>query len=180
MNHLEQLVGEWYEYSGYFVRRNVLVGKRRKGGYECELDVVAFHPNSGHLVQVEPSLDAQSWQQREERYRKKFEAGRKYIPELFSGIQIPEEIEQIALFVFASDANVKELAGGRVAIASEFYGDIIRRLRGKRVAKEAVPEQFPLLRTIQYCLEYEKELFGQMRSNNDSRPSQFRFIRSDG
>lgn len=42
-NHLEQLVAEWYEHSGYFVRRNVLVGLRRNGGYECELDVVAFN-----------------------------------------------------------------------------------------------------------------------------------------
>ena len=39
-NHLEQLIAEWYEFQGYFVRRNVLVGKRSKGGYECELDVI--------------------------------------------------------------------------------------------------------------------------------------------
>ena len=25
-NFLEQLVAEWYEYQGYFVRRNVMVG----------------------------------------------------------------------------------------------------------------------------------------------------------
>ena len=43
-NYLEQLVAEWLEYQGYFVRRNVLVGKRAAGGYECELDVVAFNP----------------------------------------------------------------------------------------------------------------------------------------
>lgn len=166
MNHLEQLVGEWYEYSGYFVRRNIFVGKRPKGGYECELDVVAFQPNSGHLIQIEPSLDAHSWTKREERFKKKFEAGRKYIPELFAGIDLPQEIEQIALFVFASTSSVKELAGGRVAIASEFYGEIVRDLRGKRVAKEAVPEQFPLLRTIQYCLEYESDLFENKNSTN--------------
>lgn len=59
-NYLEQLVGEWYEYRGYFVRRNVLVGKRAKGGYDCELDVVAFHPAKHHLVQIEPSMDADS------------------------------------------------------------------------------------------------------------------------
>ena len=42
INFLEQLIAEWYEYRGYFVRRNVLVGRRLKGGYECELDIVAF------------------------------------------------------------------------------------------------------------------------------------------
>src|SRR5690554_419807 len=42
MNHLEQLVAEWYEYRGYFVRRNIQVGPRANGGYECELDAVLF------------------------------------------------------------------------------------------------------------------------------------------
>lgn len=180
MNHLEQLVGEWYEYGGYFVRRNVLVGKRSKGGYECELDVVAFHPSARHLVHVEPSLDTASWEERERRFAKKFEAGRKYIPEILSGVDIPEEIHQIALFAFASNSNVKELAGGRVATTSEFYGEIVAELRGQRVAKQAVPEQFPLLRTIQYCLEYETQLFGQVSSNNTLQPTPFRYVSREG
>ena len=166
MNHLEQLVAEWYEYSGYFVRRNVLVGRRPNGGYECELDVVAFNPKNGHLVQVEPSLDADSWERRAQRFQKKFEYGRRSIPQLFSGVEIPEDIEQIALLVFASNANVKELGGGRVATGSEFYAEIVAGLRGKRVAEQAVPEQFPLLRTIQYCCEYESLLFGKEGSSN--------------
>ena len=58
-NYLEQLVAEWYEYQGYFIRRNVLVGKREQGGYECELDVVAFHPETKQLVHIEPSTDAE-------------------------------------------------------------------------------------------------------------------------
>jgi hypothetical protein len=37
VNFLEQLVAEWYEYQGYFVRCDVYVGKRPTGGYECEL-----------------------------------------------------------------------------------------------------------------------------------------------
>jgi len=77
MNHLEQLVGEWYEYQGYFVRRNVWVGPRAEGGYECELDVVTFHPSINHLVHIEPSMDARSWIKREERYKKKFAPGKK-------------------------------------------------------------------------------------------------------
>ena len=166
MNHLEQLISEWYEYNGYFVRRNVLVGKRPRGGYECELDVVAFHPSTKHLIQVEPSLDAHSWDKREERFSKKFAAGRKYIPELFSGIDIPTEIEQVAVFVFASKANNTSLAGGKVELASDYYERIVNELRGKKVAKEAVPEQFPLLRTIQYCCEYESLLFQKNSSNN--------------
>ena len=33
MNHLEQLVAEWLQYNGYFVRVSVPVGPRPKGGF---------------------------------------------------------------------------------------------------------------------------------------------------
>ena len=42
-NHLEDLTAEWLEFNGYFVRKSVLVGRRDKGGWEGELDVVAVH-----------------------------------------------------------------------------------------------------------------------------------------
>lgn len=115
MNHLEQLVAEWYEFRGYFVRRNVAVGKRLNGGYDCELDVVAFCPARHHLVHLEPSMDANPWAVREKRYAKKFEAGRKHIPGLFgNNIALPDTIEQIAVLGFASNANVKTLGGGLI------------------------------------------------------------------
>ena len=41
----------WDEFQGYFIRRNILVGKRTKGGYECELDIVAFNPLTKHFIQ---------------------------------------------------------------------------------------------------------------------------------
>lgn len=156
VNHLEQLVAEWYEYRGYFVRRNVWVGKRAKGGWECELDVVAFDPKKKHLVQIEPSMDADSWQKRIERYTKKFTAGRKYIPELFEGVQLPSKIEQIALFGLGRTHGRETIAGGRVMSAGELYKDIISELVKHRVASAAVPEQYPLLRTIQFCCEHRK------------------------
>ena len=154
MNHLEQLVAEWYEYQGYFVRRNVQVGPRPRGGYECELDIIAFNPERQHLVHIEPSMDADSWAKREVRFSKKFSAGKMYIPKLFEGLELPHNIEQIALFGFASNANVKKLAGGRVMTTSELFAEIVANLADKKIAKAAVPEQFPLLRTIQFACEH--------------------------
>ena len=61
MNVLEELVSEWYEYQGYFVRRDIKVGKRATGGYEGELDIVAFHPVSRKIVHIETSMGAESW-----------------------------------------------------------------------------------------------------------------------
>jgi hypothetical protein len=159
MNHLEQLVCEWYEYKGYFVRRNVHVGKRGNGGWECELDVVAFNPKTKHLVHIEPSMDANSWEKREARYSKKFESGRKYIPQLFTGIEIPDHIEQIALFGLGAKSNNRTLAGGQVWMASDLLLQITETLSKLRIEKAAVSEQFPLLRTIQFVCQNQKILF---------------------
>ncbi len=37
MNFIESLIAEWLAYNGYFVRRNVKVGRRPEGGWEGEL-----------------------------------------------------------------------------------------------------------------------------------------------
>lgn len=152
-NHLESLVAEWYEFRGYFVRRNVQVGRRPNGGYECELDVVALHPEQRSLVQIEPSLDTYAWAKREDRYSKKFEAGRRYIPELFPGMAIPQYIDQIALFVYGGGER-KCIAGGRLVFIREFMEEIRTGIRVRQVAKAAIPQRFPLLRTLQFAANY--------------------------
>lgn len=156
MNHLEQLTAEWYEFRGYFVRRNVQVGRRLKGGYECELDVVAYCPSKQHLVHIEPSMDANTWAVREARYAKKFAAGEKYIRDVFKGIDLPDDIEQIALLGFASNANVKALAGGKIITSAQFLQEITSGISALKIASAAIPEQYPLLRTIQFAYQHRK------------------------
>lgn len=152
-NHLEQLVHEWYEYNGYFVRSNVKVGPRPQGGYEGELDIVAFNPESGEIVLVEPSNDALSWIKREMRYERKFSLGKRFIPGLFPKSQ--SRLDQIALLVYASkDAHGKELGGGRVCTIGGFLDEIWAKLLVKPPRSGAVPENYPLLRTIQFVLHF--------------------------
>jgi hypothetical protein len=153
-NHLEEIVSEWYQLQGYFVRRNVQVGPRPQGGYECELDVVAFHPGLRKLVHVEPSLDADKWEKRKLRYAKKFAAGRRYIPGLFEGLALPSEPDQIALFVFGGGANRTSLEGGRVVFIKEFMREVLGTIRKRRVNSSAIPEEYPLLRTLQFAAQY--------------------------
>lgn len=163
INFLEQLVAEWYEYRGYFVRRNVPVGKRTKGGYECELDIVAFDPVKHHLVHIEPSMDAESWEKRELQFKKKFDAGLKYVPGLFPGLELPEEIEQIVIFAFASRVNHPTLAGRKVMLVSDLMREIMEDLSDKKIASAAVPEHHPILRTLQFVVEYRKKVFDTLR-----------------
>jgi hypothetical protein len=158
-NYLEQLVSEWYEFQGYFVRKNILVGKRKKGGYECELDVVAFHPEKFHLTHIEPSMDASSWELRKKRYEKKFKAGKKYIPGMFAGMNIPVNIDQIALFGFMGKKHRQFLSGGKVITIAELLRDICDNTKSYRTATNIIPEQYPLLRTIMFMTEHRKDIF---------------------
>lgn len=153
-NHLEDLVAQWYQFQGYFVRRNIQVGRRPRGGYECELDVVAFHPQERRLVHIEPSLDAHSWAQREARYAKKFAAGRKHIPTLFEGLNLPDNLEQIALFVFGGGRKGDSIGGGKILYIDEFMRDLLKKIRPRRMAHAAIPEEYPLLRTLQFAAQY--------------------------
>jgi len=158
-NFLEQIVAEWFEFRGYFVRRNINVGRRPKGGFESELDVVAFHPGKRHLVHVEPSMDADSWDQREKRFGAKFAAGRKHIPTLFSGFDLPK-IEHIALLVFAGEQGHATLGGGKVLLIKDLMHEIRTDpewgLAARSVRNKAVPEQYVILRTLQFAANYWK------------------------
>jgi hypothetical protein len=150
MSHLESLISEYLEWQGYLVRRNTKVGRLGHGGWEMELDVVGFHPRDKHLIHYEPSIDALSWEKREARYRKKFEAGKRYIlKDLFGWLPEDTKIEQVA--VFPNHPKGRDaIAGGRIVSVDEFMSEV-----KKRVAKcgpmlcSAISEQYPLLRTIQ-------------------------------
>jgi hypothetical protein len=154
VNYLEELIAEWYEYQGYFVRRNIPVARRAKGGYECELDVVAYHPVRKHLVHLEPSMDADSWATREKRFGRKFEMGLKHIPTIFEGLDLPDEVEQIAILVFASKRNHQTVGGGKLILIDELLEEIFAHLKSKELTSSAVPEHLSILRSFQFVTEY--------------------------
>jgi len=150
MNHLEELLAEWYDYKGYFVRRNVKVGPRSKGGYEGELDIVAFDPEHSHLVHIEVSSDANSWEEREKKYSTKFRLGKEHIPKMFQHFNIPDIIDQRAVFLLASKVSRTIVGSGTLYLVSDYIKEIKQHIQEhKPIATSAIPEQFPLLRTLQ-------------------------------
>jgi len=161
-NFLEELVAEWYEYKGYFVKRNERVGRRAKGGHEGELDVVAFNPETKHLIHVETSTDADSWDNREKRFAKKFASGAKHIKALFEGLTVPDEVERKAIFAFGSDKNHKTIGGGQVVLAEDYILEILRELKGTSFLSRAVPEKYPILRVLQMITEHRVKVVEEL------------------
>lgn len=150
MSHLENLIAEYYDWKGYLVKRNIKVGKLSHGGWEMELDVIAFDPHTNHLIHLEPSIDAHSWATREERFNKKFASARKYIlSEVFTWLDPNIKIEQVAVLV-SHPKDRDFLAGARIVSIDELLSEIREKIIGCGiVAKNAIPEQYPLLRTLQ-------------------------------
>ena len=150
MSHLEDLIAEYYDWCGYLVKRNIKVGRLKHGGWEMELDVIAYDPHSKHLIHVEPSIDAHSWEMREKRFTKKFKAAKKYIfSDVFTWLDKATPIEQVAILI-VHPKNRDKLAGGRIKSIDEFLAEVRDAVSEQGlVAKNAIPEQYPLLRTLQ-------------------------------
>lgn len=155
-NYLEQLAAEWYEYRGYFVRRQLMVGQKSSGGYEGELTILAVHLERGDVVHVEPSMDAHSWEKREARYRARFDLGRRFIPDLLGGKYKAGPLRQVALIGLGSSTNHPNLGGGEVLSLGDFLAQILNAFRGGELAGQPVPQQYPILRTLQFVADNHK------------------------
>src|ERR1700730_163608 len=125
MNHLEQLVAEWLQYNGYIVKVSVMIEKRiGKGGYGAELDVERFNPVSKHLIHVECSLDADSWEKRDAKFTKKFERQEGYLNDAFKGLPLPpEKPDQVVLLQFGGSDRLK-VGGARLVTGRQFIREI--------------------------------------------------------
>lgn len=106
-------------------------------------------PLRQHFLHVECSIDAHNWDERETRFRKKFDAGLKHARDLFSGMTLPTKLDQVIIHGFASAPDKhRTIGGGRLVTSGELTAEIINGLP-QNLWKNAVSEQFSLLRTLQ-------------------------------
>jgi len=157
VNHLEQLVAEWLQYNGYFVRVAVQVGPRQQGGFEGELDVVAIHLERQHFLHVECSLDALSWPKREARFAAKLDRGKRFVRDVFRGVTLPEVLEQVVILQVTSGGG-RDIGGGRVITVRELIHEIYDGIKNTSPLSGAIPSNFPLLRTLQLAADASRPL----------------------
>lgn len=156
MNFLEQLLAEWYQYKGYYVRQNIRIGKRTQGGYAGEIDILAYDPKTKIIIHIEASSDTYSWETRKEKFERKFRVAKEEIPFLFQDFEY-KEIQQKAIFLFGAKSR-EEIGGGKLYLASDIMQEIYNDLKDKSILKEIVPENFMLLRTIQVFVSSMKKM----------------------
>ena len=150
MSHLESLIVEYLDWQGYLVRRNTKVGRLKHGGWEMELDVIAYNPHTNDLVHYEPSVDAHTWETREARYKKKFSAARRLVfSEVFSWLKPETPLRQIAVFP-SHPKSQDTIAGASIMSIDELVAEIRLKVVERGVMRSnAISENYPLLRTLQ-------------------------------
>lgn len=155
MNFLEQFAAEWYQYKGYLVRTNIKFGKRSRGGYKGEMDIIAFKPEENEFIHIETSTDSSSWGNRKKIFTKKFSNAREHYREAFSfkteGIR-PKKVVIAGL----SRTNQENPLGSDTEFISipDFIQKIVTEMSGKNPRNDAMPESYPLMRAIQYAVNF--------------------------
>lgn len=158
MNFLEQLAGEWFTYKGYFVRTNIKRNKRSKGGWDNELDVLAYSAKVSELIHVESTWDANSWTERKDRFLKKKFVYTHADYEALVGAKIAR-VRKLALVGLCQSAKA-DLNWGEsieVVLIPHFIASIAKELVTKDPLNDIVPEGFPRLRAMQFALWYGAE-----------------------
>lgn len=129
--------------------------KREKGGWDVELDVLAYDPSNGTLLHVETSGDAASWAKRKRQFlAKKFILKREEY-EAILGCKV-SKIKKIAVVGYPRSTKV-DLNWGQdieVVLIPVLIARIAEKLHLQHPTKEAVPEGFPILRAMQTVLAY--------------------------
>jgi len=152
-NFLEQLTAEYYSHMGYFVRTNVKFGLRKQGGYEGEMDVIAFHPESLTLLHIETSMDSDSWEKRRKKFQKKFSLAEPYYRELFKfEINKIKKMAIIGLSVPEKPVDLWDIVP--VKFIPYFIEEITDYLSQYSPLNHIVPENFPLLRAMQFVIHF--------------------------
>ncbi len=145
-NVLEELVREYYEYKGYFIKSNVRFNKLQTGGYKGEIDILAYNPEVEEMLHIECSMDAKSKEDESKMAEKKFPVDldyKKLFPFKF------KEVRKIYILGQSKEqSEIKMLEGIEVKNLGPFIREVYEEIE-KDIFKKIVPEAYPLLRTMQ-------------------------------
>ena len=153
MNFLEQLVSEYYQHRGYYVRVNVRALKRLQGGWDGELDVLAFHPQNNELIHVEPSWDSHKWDKREARFRKKFRYTKKMYEDIL-GLPINKLRQRAITGGTLKIPKNTDWGSIEVLTVPMFISEVKTYLLDKRPSEKVIPENLLCLRSMQFTIHY--------------------------
>jgi hypothetical protein len=149
VNTIEQVIAEWYDLKGYFIRRNIIRPSPHRG--QSDLDLVAFHPNTKHMIHIEGSTEVPrgGWTAVKTKMEKKFALDRTYLETLYPNLPVEQ------LFVYYKQVPDEQLYGGiKVLAFPDLLIEIRTYLETHRLEEKKIPEGFPLLRVLHHAAQF--------------------------
>ena len=147
INTIEQVVAEWYDLRGYFIRRNIMRPNPPRG--QTDLDVVAFHPNTRHMIHIEGSTASERWSAVKLKMEAKFPLDRAYLARLYPDLPLEQ------LLVYYRRVPDEHLDSGiRILAFPDLLSEIRAYLKTHRLDERKVPEAFPLLRVLHHAAQF--------------------------
>ena len=145
-NYLESLATELYRYNGYWVHSNVRPSQLGIADSKREFDVIALLPNAA-LVHVEASSEYFSQSAESECLKKFAGLDEPVLRRLFPGVEIPAKRLKISLW----EDGPREIAnpGAFEVLLLRNFISIIHQSLPVDYRTRSVPQEFPILRTIQ-------------------------------
>jgi len=144
MNVFEQLVSEWYEYQGYFVRRNNTIG-------HAELDALAYLPDKRLVVHIETGKDAETGPSVDAKILRKM----RFLPAEYAralNCQV-DDVKKIAIYGWQrTKAKPRQLGDVTVITLADFVRDINDTLKRLNTRVETITQNYPLLSAMQWSL----------------------------
>ena len=156
MNFLEQLTAEYYQHQGYYVRLNVRVLPRPNGGFDGELDVLAFEPKKKILAHIETSWDALTWSKRKARFLRKFRFSEAQYRKIL-GLPFKKLVKRVVTGGTLSVPQNEKWKDIEILTTPMFLREVGAYLLDKHPGRKAVPEHMPCLRSIQFYSHYVKK-----------------------
>lgn len=160
MNFLEELVSEWYEYQRYFIIRNRTLNILPGGGYEGEIDILAYNPNNDEVIHIETSSDSKDWSARIKTFKEKF---RWTIEEYRNVFGLPLSVTQInKMAVVSFSANPRgdtkirfeRETGATLITVPKLLTMIVNSLKNTLQTGLTIPENLHMLRAIQLAMRH--------------------------
>ena len=105
MNHLEDLIAEWYVYQQFFVKRNIRLETRNNGGYVGEIDLLVLDLDQNLVKHIEISSDSRSKARRNEMFNRKFEVAVPTINQILNQLEPEFTIQREVALLRPGDAE---------------------------------------------------------------------------
>lgn len=155
MNRLLKLAKQYYEWQGYLVQENVVVGLRESGKYDGVLNFLAYHPKLNRVLHIEFAARYESWDSIKAVMADQFQLGQALIfTEVFSRFTWRTDLKQFGVVIKAIEQEIENIP---IISIESFVSRVYRDLATKAPLEEVgLLRKYDLLSELQLDLNRNK------------------------